>query len=552
MKALICALNTKYIHSSLSPWYLKASLKELYPDVECEIYESTINESEKTLLEEISKRRADIICFSAYIWNISLVLSLGEALSRVKDAKILLGGPEVSYNSEDLLEKYPFIDYIISGEGERPFAELCGAEVPLSEIPGLCYRDNGKIIVKPPHISSDDPPSPYNDEYLEALNGRISYIETSRGCPYRCAFCLSGRCGGVRFFDIERSKRDILFLAGSGSKTIKFIDRTFNADKKRAKELFSFIIDNSCDKIPDDVCFHFEIEGDILDDELIELLSRARTGLFQMEIGLQSFNPQTLNAINRKTNMERLCENIKKLIALGNIHIHIDLIAGLPYESVESLENSFNKAISLRAHVLQLGFLKLLHGADMREKRELYPCEYRSDAPYEVIATPWLSSEELDQLHIIEDFFDKFYNSGRFRRTEQYIFEAVENPFKFYTGLAVFVKKNQKSHSLDELSRCVYEYLCGTDFLDKRLVRDFMAMDRLSTNRMGALPEFLKIHSSKLKEYLNLLEQNPETRAKRGIKRAITLLESENAFVYVDYDSENKVTKEYKIIKYII
>ena len=552
MTALICALNTKYIHSSLSAWYLKAKLKELYPSSECGIYEATINESEEKLLDEILKRDFEIIGFSTYIWNISLVLSISKRLKQIKDVKILLGGPEVSYNAKELLESYPFIDYIISGEGEVPFAMLCGGEAEPSQIDGLCYRDNGSIIVKPPFVTSEDPPTPYSDEYFETLDGRISYIETSRGCPYSCAFCLSGRCGGVRFFDISTSKRNILLLANSGSKTIKFIDRTFNADKKRAKELFSFIIDNSYDKIPDDVCFHFEIEGDILDDETLEILSRAREGLFQMEIGLQTFNPMALVAINRRTNMERLCENVKKLLALKNIHIHIDLIAGLPYETLESFEQGFNKAVSMRAHVVQLGFLKLLYGSDMREKRELYPCEYNASAPYEVVSTPWISSRELELLHTIEDFFDKFYNSGRFRRTEQYIFENVENAFKFYTGLAFFVKENQKSRSLDELSRCVYEYLCSQPFLDRKKVRDFMAMDRLATNRMGALPEFLKIHSPMLKEYLNLLDQNPKTHAKKGVKRAITLLESENAFVYVDYDSNNPVTKEYKIIKYII
>ncbi len=552
MTALICALNTKYIHSSLAPWYLKASIAERYPSVKCDILEFTINESQDKLFEQITKREFDIIGFSTYIWNIEIVLSLCEKIKKSKNVKIFLGGPEVSYNSSELLEKYPFIDYIVAGEGEKPVAELCSGEVALDEILGLCYRKDGKIITKEPFTSSDDPPYPYSDEYFECLKGRISYLETSRGCPYRCAFCLSGRCGGVRFFDLERSKKSILALSQGGSKTIKFVDRTFNADKKRARELFSFIIDNCGEKIPSDVCFHFEIEGDILDDETIELLSKAKSGLFQMEIGLQSFNPQTLTAINRKANTDRLCENIKKLILLGNIHIHIDLIAGLPYEDIKSIAESFNKALSLRPHMLQLGFLKLLHGAKLRENPELLPCEYRKDAPYEVTETKWLSREELTLLHTIEDFFDKFYNSGRFPRLEKYIFETVKNPFEFYTGLALFVKETQESHSLDALSLCIYNYLAKIDDLDIDIVRDLMAMDRLATNREGALPEFLKIHSPKLKEYLNMLEGDPKTKSKKGIKRAITLLKTENAIVYVDYDTKNPVTKEYELIKYII
>ncbi|MBE6624010.1 MAG: DUF4080 domain-containing protein [Ruminococcaceae bacterium] len=548
LKAVICAINSKFVHSCLAPWYLKAMVDELCPDVYCKIIEGTINEREEKILERILESDADVVAFSAYIWNIKLVLSLAKAIKKKRSVKILLGGPEVSYNAKAVLEANPFVDYIISGEGEIPFAKLC-AGVNASEIEGLCYRSNAEIVVNEPYIMIGDPPSPYTDEYLETLNGRIAYLETSRGCPYHCAFCLSGRCGGVRFFDIERSKKDILILARSGTKTVKLIDRTFNADKKRAKELFEFIINSYGKEIPQNVCFHFEIEGDILDDEIISVLASAPVGLFQMEIGLQSFNEKTLHAIDRKTNMSKLCENVKRLLAPQNIHIHIDLIAGLPYEDLNSLENSFNSAIALRPHMLQLGFLKLLYGAKLREETSESNFDYSSEPPYEVKSTKWLSCDDMEKFHIIEDFFDRFYNSRRFPSLNEYVLNLTENPFNLYTGLAFFVKNNEKSRTLDELSSLVYEYLCALDGTDKNIVRDLMATDRLSTNKMGALPEFLKIHSPKLKEYLNELEKNPKTKRKQGIKRAITLLASEKSFIYVDYDIQNPVTGKYEIFK---
>ena len=548
MKVVICAINSKFVHSCLAPWYLKAAAQEKCPDIECQIIEGTINEKEESILERIIQSGADAVAFSAYIWNIKLVLSLAKSLKERKNAKIILGGPEVSYNAENILKENNFVDFVISGEGEIPFAKLCAGENPL-EIEGLCQRNGKQIIIKEPFVMMQEPPLPYTKEYLDALNGRIAYLETSRGCPYRCAFCLSGRCGGVRFFDIERSKKDILTLANSGAKTVKLVDRTFNADKRRARELFEFIISSYGKEIPEGVCFHFEIEGDILDDETISLLAKAPTGLFQMEIGVQSFNFQTLDAIDRKTNMEKLCENVRKLLLPQNIHIHIDLIAGLPFEDYVSFENSFEKAIALRPHMLQLGFLKLLHGAKLREKSSEPNFTYSAEPPYEVISTKWLSENNMERLHVLEDFFDRFYNSHRFPRLNEYILENTQKPFNLYTGLAFFVKNNEKSRTLDELSELVFEYLCAMDGADKNLIRDLMAIDRLSTNKMGALPEFLKIHSPKLKEYLNELEKDPKTKRKHGVKRAITLLSSEESFVYVDYDFKNPVSGEYKIFK---
>lgn len=542
-KVVICAINSKYIHSTLAAWYIKA-YAEVHGE-KIELLEFTINESFEKVLEGIKSKNPDTIMFSTYIWNKKLVLEISKRLKEENGVKILLGGPEVSYNAKEVLECYPFVDYVISGEGEKPCYDFVSG-VPFEKIDGFCYRKGDEIVEKSPHVSAFDPVNPYTEEYFERLNGRITYIETSRGCPYRCAFCLSGRCGGVRFFDLEESKKNIIALAQSGTQTVKFIDRTFNADRKRAREIFKFIIENYDKEIPKGVCFHFEIEGELLEDETFEVLKKAPIGLFQFEIGLQSFNEQTLESINRRTNIELLCENIKRIVALGNIHTHIDLIIGLPYENIDSFKKSFNKAYGLKPHMLQVGFLKLLHGADMREK-DVYKNDFIDTPPYEILSNQWLNRDEINKLHLFEDVFEKMYNSARFSSTCDYLTTCFENPFDMFMDFAGYLSTMKVKNTLDEFTKCIFEYFSKKEMVDVDMLRDKLVIDRLATNRMGALPEFLKIHSSKIKKTLNKLEENEKTRKKNGIKRAAAILQKENKLVYVDYVDINLVTKRYMV-----
>ena len=544
MKILFCALNSKYIHSTLAPWYLAAAAEQA--GAQATVFEGTINEKIDDLYRKIEAYDFDIIGFSTYIWNKKYVLSLAELVKLRLNKTVILGGPEVSYNAREILEGNPFVDAVISGEGEEPFYQIAVGK-NYDEISGLCFRKNGEIIVREPHVSKKNPPFPYSQKYLDSLSGRIAYLETSRGCPFRCAFCLSGRQGSVRFFDIEESKRKILLLANSGTQTVKFIDRTFNADRKRANEIFSFIIDEYGKKIPTSVCFHFEIEPNLVDDEAIKVIEKAPVGLFQFEIGLQSFNEKTLQYIYRHSNLEKTVNAIKRIVCLGNIHVHVDLIAGLSFETMESFADGFNKALKLRPHMLQLGFLKMLHGAEMREDNERFEAEYSSEPPYEITSTKWLSEHELNKLHTFEDVFEKLYNSGRFPRTCEYIFSLCENPFSEIMSFGEYCEENSVSNTLDSFTEAVYNYFLEKSGVDKKILRDCLALDRLSTNKMGVLPEFLKVRSPVIKKMLNELEKDKETRREKNVKRAATILLSRPAFAYVDYKNLHKVKKTYKI-----
>ena len=544
MKVLICSINSKYIHSSLAPWCIAAGLEKYAPEIEYKVLEMTINENQQVLFDKISNESFDLIGFSTYIWNLKTVSELCKYAKEIKGAITVLGGPEVSYNAAEHL-KNDFVDFVISGEGERPFAELCMGMSP-EKIKGVSYKKSGEIFIGEENIECQDPPSPYTQKYLESLNGRIAYIETSRGCPFNCSFCLSGRCSGVRFFDLERSKNDIITLANSGTQTVKFVDRTFNASKKRSKELFKFIIENYGKLIPENVCFHFEIEATLLDLETLEILSVAPIGAIQLEIGIQSFNLETLKSINRKRDLFLLVKNIKKLIELQNMHIHIDLIAGLPCENFESFKNSFNRAYELKSNMLQIGFLKLLHGSEMMGT---YECEYSNTPPYEIISSPYITNEELSNLHCFEDVFERMYNSSRFPRTCEYLTSFSENPFDVFFDFAMHLKNNVmiSPKTLDDFTLCLFEYFSKKEVVDANRLRDLLVMDRLSTNKMGTVPEFLKIHSPMLKKALNYLEKDIRTRKPQGIKRAISLLSSLDKCVYVDYENVNPITKQYKL-----
>ncbi|MBQ7038097.1 MAG: DUF4080 domain-containing protein [Clostridia bacterium] len=548
MRAVICGINSQYIHSTLAPWCLLAGVRAYAPSVTAEVVEGTINESPDAVFTRIMETAPQVVSFSCYIWNIEAVLRLTARLKRaVPGLYVVLGGPEVSYRAGALLREEPSVDYVLSGEGERPFAMLLESlhdGASLNEIPGLCYRDGDTIIEREPYVTSELPPSPYCSEYFDTLNGRIAYLETSRGCPFSCAFCLSGRCGGVRYYPLERAQNEILLLANSGAKTVKFVDRTFNADRKRALSIIRFIREHYGTDIPRDVCFHFEIAGDLLDEETLTVLSESPAGLFQMEIGIQSFHAPTLAAIARKTDIERLKRNVSRLLACQTVHVHIDLIAGLPQEDINTFTESFNAAYLLSPHMLQLGFLKLLYGAPMREHPTEYPCEYSKLPPYEVTRTPWLSEDELRHLHRIETVLDRLYNSGRFRRTLAYLLDATgDTPLRLFERLS-----NSLPHErvpLDVYTEQLYAVCSVWDTVDAENLRGHMACDRVATNPSGILPPCLRANESERKRLKRLADTDDRYRRPASVKRGTAYVDGR--LVYADYTTPHPVTGEYPL-----
>ncbi len=548
-KVALCVLNSKYIHSSLAPWCLYTSAKKnCCAGYSFSVIEGTINENPETVFERIMAENPTVVTFTCYIWNIKQTLSLCRKIKQTDESiTVILGGPEVAYNQEEVLKENPFIDYIFSGEGEVILPEFLNEGAEKTE--GVSYIKDGTA-----HVSyrseneNTEYPSPYCREYFDSLKGRIAYIESSRGCPFSCAFCLSGRCGRVRFFSMERVKEEILSLASHGAKTVKFVDRTFNCNLERAKEILMFIKVNYGEKIPDDVCFHFEIAAHIADEEFLSLIAGMPSGSVQFEAGIQSFNPETLKAIGRKDNTEKICQNIEKLISFGNCHIHIDLIAGLPQESFSSFVQGFNRAYSLGANMLQLGFLKVLHGSPMGEEREKYPCDCSTEPPYEVISTPWISSKELECLRKAENELERLANSGRFTRTLHYIFEKVDiTPFELFYSFARYLEEKGEKGSvpLDKYTCLVYDFLSLHDGIDEKELRDIMLYDRVETNNSGVIPERLKVIDPELKKASERVRELCP--CEKGINRTVAILYTQNKIIWCDYKEKDRVSGRYKV-----
>ncbi len=539
MKVIIACLNSKYVHASLSPWCLLSGVREFAENnYDISVMESTINGDALSFAGKIIDEKPDVVAFSCYIWNVTKTLEVCRIIKEKHGCKIVLGGPEVAYRPKDILGKYEFADFVLSGEGEWTFPDfLDNLNGNLSLVSGLTYRENGEIISVPEQEYTDDPPSPFVDEFFENLNGRISYIETARGCPYRCAFCLSGRCSTLRFFGIDRVKKDIIKLAQSGTQTVKFVDRTFNANAERANEILLFIKENYGKEIPDTVCFHFEIAGDILRESTLEILKSMPVGAVQLEIGMQSFNEETLKAINRKTNTKKLIENIRKLLSFNNMHIHIDLIAGLTGEDFESFKNSFNIGYSLKAHMLQMGFLKLLHGADMRENKEKYPCTFSAEPPYEVTSTPWLSADEIKTLKNCEDALDRLYNSGRFLLTLEYLTDEIGiSPFDIFGSFGNSVNGNKMR--LSDYAEKLYDFFC--DKCDKEVLREKILCDLLCCSSSVQVPDVLKIKDPFYKQVKKHFIENVDKNTK------VAILYSENKIFAVNQSSDKNLYNRFE------
>ena len=549
---VLVSVNAKFIHTSLAASYLLSSLKEklAYDTFSFGSVEGTINEKQDAIYKRIADEAPDAVGFSCYIWNIEFVLSLAERLKKEHpDIAVILGGPEVSFNSRELLNQHEFIDYILCGEGEEALPSLVRCLKEKTAVPdGLCtYRDGKEIRSGKLHKLSYDPPEAFTEFSDDELKNKLAYIEASRGCPFSCAFCLSGEKGSVRFFSLDRVKKDILTLANSGAGTVKFVDRTFNCDKKRAQEILRFIKENYGGAIPDGVCFHFEIAAELLDGETLALIGSLPSGSVQFEAGIQSFNPKTLQSVRRKTDFTRLEENLRTLISFGNCHVHTDLIFGLPYEDYVSVKESFNRAYDLGANMLQLGFLKVLHGSFLEEKAKEYEIEYSEKPPYEVRSTKWLSGDEIRTLHKIESVFDRLYNSGRFKRTLRYVLaESGLSPFDLFERLSGNIGDGS-AVPLDVFTEKCFDFFLMLPGVDKMRLRDEMITDRIATNASVVIPKCLQIKDSRLKTVKSFLADKvpPE----KGSIRTLALLYSTDEVIFSDHIQKDRVSGEYGITR---
>lgn len=502
MNTLLIAINSKYIHTNLAVRSLYAYAKQ------GTICEYTINESTSSVTADIYVRRPDAVLFSCYIWNIGMVLDVASNLRQIlPDTKIILGGPEVTYNSEDVLLKNTFIDMIICGEGEKIYKQLCESEFSPEDINGVTYRKCGQIVKNPPmeliHDISEIP-FMYTNEDMQKNGKKLIYYESSRGCPFRCSYCLSSTVHGVRFRSLDMVKDELMFFVRHKVPIIKFVDRTFNADKKRTYELVRFLIDNA-----DETTFHFEIAADIIDEKLLELFKTAPKGLFQFEIGVQSTNPDTISAIDRKTDFDKISAVVKRVNEFGNIHMHLDLIAGLPYEDIESFKRSFNDVFALRPQMLQLGFLKLLHGTKIRSQYEQFSYKALSKPPYEVLANQFISYDDILMLKGVEDIVEKYYNSGVFKKSIDYLLPLYENPFEMFYDISMYFKEmgyDKISHSQTALYDILIEFYQNR-FSKRDAFFDCVKFDLLIGKRNGPSPEWSLIpyHSQLIAYRFNFL-----------------------------------------------
>ena len=446
MKILLTTLNSQYVHSNPALKYLYTVTADTPADVD--IREFTINNEPNYIYGELVRANYDIVCFSCYIWNIEQTKAIAADLKKARpEIKICLGGPEVSFDAHIFAVENPWVDFILCGEGEYSFYRfiqiLCSENSALNKVPGLVYREEGRIYVNPQMEPLDFNCVPFLYSMLECEEDKVVYYESARGCPFKCGYCLSSIEKSIRPLSLDRVKVDLAYFLYKKVMQVKFIDRTFNYDDRRAYEIFRYLIehDNGVTN------FHFEICADLLNERLLRLLSRARKGLFQFEIGIQSTNPETLAAVNRKENVYPVLYNAEKLIELGNIHIHVDLIAGLPYETYEIFERSFNKVYTLGADTFQMGFLKVLKGTQIDECREEFGIVARDKAPYEIISNKWMSAIEMAKLKTIEKMLDIYYNRGGFSNTLNFLMDKLElKPFRLFESIANFYYDNGYQH----------------------------------------------------------------------------------------------------------
>ena len=495
MKILLVACNAKYIHSNLAVYDLQAYASDYADHIVLKEY--TINQQKDDIMRDIYLEHPDVVCVSCYIWNLSFVKELMADLIKIlPGADFWAGGPEVSYDAEKFLTENSEFKGVMVGEGEETFKELAGYYVEknpqdLKDMTGICYRDGDQIIHNGWRQIMDLSSIPFIYKDLSEFKNRIIYYESSRGCPFSCSYCLSSIDKKLRFRDTETVKKELQFFIDNKVPQVKFVDRTFNCKHDHAMAIWKYINehDNGVTN------FHFEISADLLREEELQEMSTMRPGLIQLEIGVQSTNPDTIKAIHRTMNFEKLKGIVDRIHSFGNIHQHLDLIAGLPYEDYDSFRHSFNDVYALKPQQLQLGFLKVLKGSHMMEMCKEYGIVYKTQEPYEVLSTKWLDYDHVLKLKTVENMVEVYYNSGQFQNTLEYLENFFQDAFSIYERLGSFYMEKgygDVSHTRMRRYEILLEFLEDVPEISMDQVKDQMVYDLYLRENLKSRPGFAR------------------------------------------------------------
>lgn len=517
MKTVLVAINAKYIHSNLAVYSLRSYARTF--GYEPELLEFTINQQKDQILKGIYEAKPDLLCFSCYIWNLSYAEEIIEDIKKIlPKVTIWAGGPEVSYDAPKFLKRHPEVDGIMCAEGGKTLTELISYyEIGKSQgksldgINGIVYQENKTIHQTPLRdiMNMDDLVFPYED--LKDFEHKIIYYESSRGCPFSCSYCLSSIDKKLRFRSFSLVEKELEFFLAHKVPQVKFVDRTFNCKKSHAMAIWTYIKehDNGITN------FHFEVAADLLTEDEIALIQTMRPGLIQLEIGVQSTNEKTLAEIHRKTDFEEITRKVKAVQKGENVHQHLDLIAGLPYENYESFGHSFNDVYALKPEQLQLGFLKVLKGSYMAEAAEGYGCVHKAKPPYEVLGTRWLSYEEILKLKGVEEMVEVYYNSGQFQKTIRAMEHLFETAFSMYEELADFYEKNgynEVSHTRIRRYEILQEFLqekeANLEYFKQLMIFDLYARENMKTRPQWA--NDLSAYKMQILDFYKKEEENPE------------------------------------------
>ena len=549
-KIVLTAINSQYVHLNVAVRYLKKYV-EKNSDIKLDIYETNINNQLMNIIKDLFEKQPDMIIFSTYIWNKEYVFSITKELKKIlPDVKIALGGPEVSYEWDKIMAENQEIDYIFTGEGEKVLLNFFTKDI--SEVKGVVYREGDNLKyngIEPLIENLDIIPFPYDDEELQDRT-KIFYYESSRGCPFNCSYCMSSIDKSVRYYSVDRTKEDLKRFIDSPIKLLKFVDRTFNLSKEKYMAIWRFLLEN----YREGITFHFEINANIFDDETLDFLETVPKGYFQFEIGVQTIDAQAMKSIGRINKLEKLEHNIRRISR--NIHLHLDLIAGLPYETYDKFRESFDYVHRLKPEMIQLGFLKLLKGTKMYDEREKYGYKYFSKPPYEVFSNEFISFAEMVKLKNLEKVLDFYYNSEKFPESVQWIIENhYESAFSFYEDVAEYFDKRgylKVSHKESTLFTLLYEFYLDKGLKEREIFVEYLKYDYLMLGKTGFYPEWFKsekdgeLYDELIRErnYKSIREGHKNSELERFSYNIFTK-EFEDIYVFFDYrDRSSKVIKK--------